>query len=236
MISFVTWKWTPPGNRPVFKSEHVNVLRAMIERNYKGPHRVICVTDEIQGLDPRIEVFPTPVRFDQLQNPLGPRFPSCYRRLWNFSKEAKKAFGPKILSIDIDVIITGDLAPLVERDDATFIGWCEKDRFFWNKVAGGVYLLKTGTHTDVWEEFDPSTSPQKASQAGMGGSDQGWMSLKLYPPKASWSHKDGLVKIKWIDHKLPLEKTRIVSTGGHVPPWSPVEQERYPWIKKYWRL
>jgi hypothetical protein len=237
MISFVVWKWAQPGSSRVFLSEHVNVLRAMIQRHYRGSWRMVCVTDDPEGLDPRIHVVPMPVKFEELQNPHGPRFPNCYRRLWNFSREAKDILGERIFSIDIDVIISGDLTPLVERDEP-FVGWHDRRRFgMGNKIAGGVYLLQAGAHPQVWEEFDPATSPKIALDAGYSGSDQGWMSYKLFPPKAFWEEKDGLVKIKWMGPVTkPPPHIRIISTGGHVPPWDPVEQERYPWIKDFWTL
>ncbi len=59
-MKFVTWKWDVDGTR-VFTSEHVNVLRSMIERHYPEPHTLICITDDPSGLDPRIEVFDMPV-------------------------------------------------------------------------------------------------------------------------------------------------------------------------------
>lgn len=237
MISFVAWKWHTPGLPRVFLSEHVNVLRAMIARHYKGEHRLVCVTDEPEGLDPRIHVVPMPVKFEQLQNPSGPRFPNCYRRLWNFSREARQVLGDRILSIDIDVIITGDLADLIERPEP-FVAWHDPKRFaMWSKIAGGVYLLETGAHPEVWEDFDPLTSPKLAADKGYSGSDQGWMSHKLFPPKAFWAERDGLVKIKWLGNIKTVPKhIKIISTGGHVPPWSPEEQSRFPWITQHWKL
>lgn len=251
MISFVCWKWVPPqDNGRCFLSEHVNVLRAMVARHYARPHRFICITDDPRGLDERIEVVPMPQqRFDALQNPYqerytrrgrripqNKRFPSCYRRLWNFSEEARAILGDRIFALDIDVIICGDLVPLTERT-ASFVGWCDS-RFAWPKVAGGAYLLTTGAHRDVWDEFDPERSPQIAKAAGLGGSDQAWMSYKLFPPREYWSSADGVVKINWLGQGItaPPNGTRLVFTGGHCPPWMPEVQRRYPWVKNHWTL
>jgi hypothetical protein len=185
-----------------------------------------------------------PLTFDKLVNPHQHRydvrrswgakkyFPSCYRRLWLFSEEAK-AFGERVLALDVDVVVTGRLEPLIERNE-TFVGWCD-ERNERPRVAGGAYLLKPGSHSDVWTEFDPQTSPQIAAAAGYSGSDQAWMSYKLCPHVATWGRADGLTKITWLDGE-PDESTRLVFTAGHSPPWNRDVQRRYGWVTKFWTL
>jgi hypothetical protein len=57
--SIVCWKWRPrQGYRSSFGPETVNTLRAMVARNYPHPHRFICVTDDSDGIDPRVEIIP----------------------------------------------------------------------------------------------------------------------------------------------------------------------------------
>lgn len=264
MISFVCWKWGDPRNGRVFSSAHVNVLASMIGRHYRQAHRVVCITDDPAGLDPALVVpVAMPVTgFEHLINPsektqrvraavparrIGGRviagrparepkpFPSCYRRLWVFSPEARAVLGDRIFCIDIDVIVVGDLAPLVERS-ASFVGWSD-ERFGWRKVAGGAYMLDTGAHTDVWTDFHPDHSPATAAAAGNGGSDQAWMSYKLYPPPQHWSSADGLLKLKWTPANAdqPPTGARLIFTSGEAPPWDPGIQRRYPWIAEHWR-
>lgn len=239
-MKFVTWKWkSPTGNRG-FESQHVNVLLSMLTRHYHEPFELVCITDDTQGLDSRIETLPLPVTgFEHLPNPSGEKypqmrkdFPSCYRRLWVFSDEAK-VLGKRIICIDIDVIVTGDITHLA-RKDASFVGWSSA-RFGWNKIAGGLYGLVPGSHTDVWTDFDPDRSPKIAAAAGNNGSDQAWMSYKLYPPAQVWGDEDGIMKINWVGQHYPLDRARLIFTNGQNPPWSPPLQKKYPWILKYWR-
>lgn len=237
MISVVCWKWRGWDPERQFGAPHVNVLRAMVARHLPQPHRFICITDDPHGLDPRIEVVPMPAQtFAALRSPHGPRFPSCYRRLWVFSEEAKRVLGERVLCIDIDVVICAPLAPLIDREEP-FVGWCDA-RFAWNKIAGGVYLLRTGALSYVWDDFHPERSPELARAAGCGGSDQGWMSFRIYPPPGRWRPEDGLVKIGWTPHHATQAPpgARIVFTSGRNPPWSPDTQRRYPWITKHWAL
>jgi hypothetical protein len=234
MITFVTWKWHTPGSGREFLAEHVNVLYSMVDFQYQQPFRFVCITDDPAGLDPDIETMPMPVRFDDVPNPQGKRFPQCYCRLWNFSREAT-ILGERILQLDIDLVILDFLMPLIDRDE-DFVGWCDP-KFGWRKIAGGIYLLKTGSMPHIWDDFDPATSPQEAAAAGYMGSDQAWMSYKMYPPAGQWSNGDGLVKLNWTpEHaKEAPEGARIVFTNGAKPPWNAEIQARYPWIKEYWR-
>jgi hypothetical protein len=240
MISFVCWKWSPfesvHDSQRLFHSDHVNVLRAMIARHYPMPHRFICITDDPAGLDAGVEALPLPVRFDRLASPSGARFPSCYARLWNFSRAAAAVLGERIFCLDIDVVILRDIRHLVARSEP-FVGWCD-ERFRWNKIAGGAYFMTTGSMPYVWENFDPLTSPTEAFKAGNPGSDQGWMSYCMYPPPGRWNPADGLVKINWTPEGAPSAPADacIVFTSGLSPPWSNETQRKYPWIKSHWRL
>lgn len=240
MISFVCWKWRTAGSPRIFLADHVNVLRAMIKRWYAAPFRFICITDNPSGLDKTIEAIAMPVRFDQLTSPQGVRFPSCYARLWNFSREAAGVLGERIFQVDIDVVITADLAPLIDRFQSfDFVGWSDK-RFQRNKIAGGAYLLRTGSMAHVWEEFDPIASPAAALAAGHLGSDQAWMSHRIGETDGirigTWKDA-GLVKINWTQARARTAPrgARMVFTSGAKPPWSIEQRRRYPWIKDHWR-
>lgn len=238
-VTFVTWKWTGPDQQRVFLSQHVNVLRAMLARHCKVTHTLVCITDDPAGLDPRVEVYPMPdTSTEHLGSPHSSarkQYPACYRRLWVFSREAR-VLGRRLFCTDIDVIVVGDLQPLVETP-GDFVGWCSKS-FGWSKIAGGCYLLKAGSHPEIWEDFDPATSPHIAHEAGNKGSDQAWMSYKLYPPERSWSDRDGVVKLNWLKKagQAPPPGTRLIYTDGHSGPWSAKTQLQHKWVKNFWTL
>lgn len=235
MISFVTYKWQQPGSPRLFTSEHVNTLFAQVTRHYPREFRFICVTDAAAGLDEGIESLSIPVRFDDVPSPQGQRFPSCYCRLWNFSREAQ-ILGERILSLDLDCVILDDLRPLVDREE-DFVGWCDERSDKGKRIAGGIYLLTTGSMTHVWETFNPRTSPREAFEACFRGSDQGWMSYKI-EPKGRWTKADGLTKINWTPQgaKKPPKGARIVFTSGAKPPWSKDAQSKYPWVREAWKV
>lgn len=246
MITFVTWKWDVPGYERRFTMAQVDILQAMIARHYKKPHVFVCIADESPGLEARrphgqdkfyqIWSMPPAVRpFADIVSPHGARFPSCYRRLWNFSLEAQK-LGERIVAIDIDAIITGDITDLFDRTE-DFVGWTDARGSWGGKVAGGLYMLRTGSKAHVWNDFDPIDSPKLVTHAGLSGSDQGWMSFCLYPPDGQFTVQDGVYSIKWLEPGKPLPlNCKIVSTPGKLKPWHDELQKKHPWIKRHWRM
>ena len=240
-LTFVTWKWRGTDSARQFHSAHVNVLAAMLARHYHAPSKLVCLTDDAQGLDSSIEAWPLPeTKADHLGPPrqgASKLFPACYRRLWLFSDEAK-ALGRRICLLDIDVIILQDITALLHRKQADFVAWCDPLSFQWNKIAGGFWMLNTGTHPEVWNDFDPETSPLLAYDAGYHGSDQSWLSLKLYPPKQYLGAKDGIVKLGWLpkNGRHPDPHIKLVFTTGVRPTWDDTLQAGCRWIRQHWRL
>ena len=238
-VTFVCYKWQGTDPQRQFRSEHVNVLRAMLARNYHAPHRLVCITEDAARLDPRIEVLPMPVtKADRLISPHttgGKLFPSCYRRLWLFSAEAAALLPGRIVLIDIDVVILGDITRLIQEKTADFVGW-SSPTFGWCKIAGGFWAHTTGTHTDVWDQFDPVTSPKVAFARGYRGSDQAWLSYMLHPAQESWSEKDGIIKINWLQKagQTPPPGIKMVFTSGLIGPWNFHLQLGYRWVREHW--
>jgi hypothetical protein len=235
--SIVVWKWFDPKHpRSVdFMPEYYNILAAMVARNVTVPYRLICVTDNPVGLDSSIEVVPLPAHLPRIGSIHGDRYPSCYRRLWTFSEEAKAVLGERVLSIDVDVVITDNIDHLLGYD-AKFVGWTDS-RFRPAKIAGGLYFVKPGELPQVWDEFDPETSPLLTKKAGLFGSDQAWMTYMLYPCAVNMGEKDGLWYAKWLETGQPLRPdVCIVSTPGDLKPWHWAFHRRYPWAKQHWRL
>jgi len=235
VISIVCYLWRGHDPRRVYLPAHVNTLRRSLARHMSIPFRFICVADETSGFDPDVEVIETPraaVQAGQLESPEGRRFPSCYRRLWGFSAEARELLGDRILVTDIDAVPTADWAPLIDRPE-DFVGWRPLMR--WGdkpRIGGGIYLLRTGTRTHVWESFKGQSSVAQARAAGYRGSDQAWMSYLLGTGEATWSEPSGIYSIRDLaDGKRPLPAdARLVQFNGPRKPWdSPL-----PWVKEHW--
>lgn len=241
MIHFVSWKWNNPGYRTRFTAHHVNVLAASIRRNYGKGHRFICVTDDPEGLDPRVEAFPLWGDCADLVNPSGRHLPSCYRRLRIFSpfttSEMDIGEGETVVSIDLDVVVTGRLEKLLAGDD-DFKGWVGVGTHHAKVYNGSLFKFKAGRCSYLWDEFDPKVSPRKANDALYFGSDQSWLSYRLAGVAPGWGREDGVLSYakdfsKSTQVLLPPD-TRIVSFNGRVKPWDPAVMDRYPWVAQHW--
>lgn len=238
MLSVVTWKWKPPahGYRSTFGPETVNVLRRMVARHYPHPHQFFCVTDDAEGIDPQVKIVPLWSDHAQLVSPAGRMNPSCYRRLKAYSREAKDIFGERLVSLDLDCVVTGDLSPLWNRPE-DFVIWGDTNPT--TPYNGSMWLLRTGTRTRVWDEFDPIKSPLLAKQKRYWGSDQAWIAACLGPHEARWGKADGVysfrIHLKNLPkHDLP-ESAKVVFFHGNWDPWSKDVQRDYAWVREFWR-
>lgn len=199
-----------------FDSAHVNALAGMIRTHYPDQHRIVCFTDDPDGIDSRIEVHPIWDDYAALPNPTGGGRPSCYRRLKLWSKDMLQILGPRFVHLDLDTVVCGDLRPLWNRPEPLVMYKDYHERW---PYAGGTYMMDTGKFACVWEQFDPVTSPRLASHKGYQGSDQAWLNYILPPDLPSWHKEDGIYR------QLPRQfakkpyNARIVFTTGLRPPW-----------------
>lgn len=236
MISVVCFKWAPRrGYRSQYAPATVNTLRRMVSRHYRRAHRFICVTDDARGFDPEVETVPLWDDHATLPNPSFTTGPSCYRRLRVFARDAGALLGERFVCFDLDTVITGDLSPLLDRDE-DFIAWRNPDPRW--PLNGSMFMLTAGTRPQVWEEFDPETSPARAHAAGCKGSDQGWMSYILGTGEATWGPEDGVYSYRMEicprQNKLPENARAVMFHGAH-DPWMPIVTKVAPWVREHYR-
>ena len=227
-ITIVTWLW--PGNRS-YVPEHVNVLGAMFRRHLSLPHRFVCITD-LRGKY-EVETMPMPIEAKAmavLKTPEGGRFPSCYRRLWMFSEDAK-CLGDRVMMVDIDMILTGNIDHLFDYE-ADFVGW--RPKASWggtDRLGGGIYLMTPGTHTEVFDDFVGQPSILEARKAGYRGSDQAWISHKLVDQVEVWPDDVGIYSIRDLRNKPLPRDACLVQFNGVGKPW----HGKPGWVREHWR-
>lgn len=228
-LSVVTWLWQ--GNRR-YLPEQVGVLASMFRRHLSIPHRFICISDAKGSFGDGVEVMPMPsaaAQLGKLTTPEGMQFPSCYRRLWMFSEEAK-CLGDRVLLIDLDVVLTNSVDHLF-ASRADFVGW--QPRAVWGgqrRLGGGMYLLTPGTRSDVFDDFAGEPSIAEARAAGFRGSDQAWISYKLRDTAELWPDNAGIYSVRDLVRDLPSDAC-LVQFNGQMKPW----HRRLPWIDRHWR-
>jgi hypothetical protein len=244
MITFVCWRWTPVRHyRSSYAPETVYILRDSVAKHYAKPHRFVCVTDRPDELKD-VETIPLWNDWAEIPSRIGHSYPSCYRRLKLLHPEAGKTFGERVISCDLDTVITGDLTPIVEREE-DFIIWGESDFPHTTPCCGSLWSLKTGTRPQVWTAFKGQESANKAWSMGCRGSDQGWIAyiLGIGSPngwqEATYTRADGVYSYRkhisrLYNNSLPKD-ARLVSFHGKKDPWSP-QIKKLPWVQEHYRM
>lgn len=236
MLTVVCWKWKPAQTyRSSYGPETVNTLQRMVARHYPDPHRFLCVTDDSAGIDPSVEIVQPWNDFSDLPSPHGAKNPSCYRRLRMFHPDIAQVFGDRFVSLDLDVVIAGDMRPVWNRPE-DFVAWGDTNNLPGSHYNGSMILMRAGARSKVWTSFDPATSPKLSVRAKCFGSDQGWISYCLGAGEARWSQRDGVYSFRNHLSKtngLPSD-ARIVMFHGRHDPWTPYAQEKWPWIAEHY--
>jgi hypothetical protein len=119
----------------------------MISRNLDLPHRFLCITDDPAGVS--CETYPL---WNEPNVNLPQGRPNCYRRLKVFGDFGKE-LGDRLMSIDLDAVITGNITQIVDRKE-DFVIW--KDVSQSTLYNGGMWCMTPGTRKQVWESFPPT--------------------------------------------------------------------------------
>ena len=171
MISIVCWKWDPIDGVPTTKknqkysSKHVNALYEMILKNVTVPFRFICVTDDPAGIIPEVEIIPL---WEEFRSKGG-----CFVRLVCFKKDFA-LFGERFWSIDLDCVIIGNIDHLLTRQE-NFLIWAPERSRISKRVTpycGSMFMLKAGSHPEVYEHFRPGSFTVNRHNQYLGGTDQ----------------------------------------------------------------
>jgi hypothetical protein len=145
-----------------------------------------------------------------------------------------EVLGPRFVWLDLDCVVTGDLAPLFDRPE-DFITWGDTNPK--NSVNGSMVMMTAGARRQVLDDFDPETSPALTRRVGHFGSDQAWISHVLGQGEVRWGMADGVysyrVHLKPARGVLP-QNARIIFFHGQIDPWSP-EAQRLAWVRDNWR-
>ncbi len=146
MNNILCIKW---GNK--YSSDYVNKLYNMVSRNLTQPFRFICLTEDEIGINPAIEVKPIPkIGFAPFDNMEPWAKGNGWLKLTSFINPLYDISG-KILFLDLDVVITGELDSLFQYDKSFTV---IRD---WSMTDGtgntSVYLYTAGEHSDALDEF-----------------------------------------------------------------------------------
>ncbi len=233
---FVVFKWKAPvGYRSKFEAFTVNIMRSMLARHYDGPFELVCITDDAEGIDPRVRVLPLWQDMNHIPSPHGHGYPSCYRRLPLFGDRGRELIGDRFSVLDLDTVITGPIRPLIDNA-GPFKIWGDTARG--TPYNGSFYVMDACSRRQVWDTFDPENAAKRSLARGYIGSDQGWIAACLGPGEAKFGTRDGIYSYR--NHieransfRLPAN-ARMVMFHGATDPWSP-KAKCLGWVKQHYR-
>lgn len=216
MITFVCWKWAGWRRKNYYTAEHVNTLARMLKANVKIPYKLVCITDDPEGIT-ECETFP--LWPDETGIPVRSNQPHCYTRLRLFDKEIGEQLGETLVSIDLDTVILSDITDLVTvKDDIRFA------RGTVSHLQGSFFLHKAGLYTRLWEDFTPD-APSKVEQyikktgKRAVGSDQAWMTSQL-GNIPTWGPEHGIYYYRQFRDGTPLpDNAKLIFFPGQIKPW-----------------
>lgn len=213
-----------------FTHDHVRILRNMVARNLTLPHRFVCVSDEEEIDD--IETIP----LDKTKHVPG----TVYARLMQHRPDYGQIIkADRVLNLDIDIVITGNIDHIAGRTE-DFVIW-RNPNFPQPKRAfyqSSIQCFKPGARPQLWNDFDPIETPKWVNWR-FGGAEQAWISERLPWNEATFDHRDGIYGAGRLggagiyDH-LPANAC-IVSFPGARAPWQAEVQQKYSWVKEYYR-
>lgn len=233
MLTVALWKW---GRK--YTRAHVARMQSMLARHLTLPHRIVCLTDRPEELPPGVTAAKLPPRIDPDYKGL--------RRMWIYSAAAG-ALGDRLLQLDLDVILTDSIDPIVDRPEP-FVIWKSdsnfKDGWAYNPT---VLLITPGSMDDVWRRYQakPKRILAETDRDGWDAkvnSDQAVAGYLLRDRDVPvWTDADGIRAFRVIAGKrgqrgkVLTPGTRIVSFHGPRDPSSEELQSSCPWILEHWR-
>ena len=225
----------------------------MLARNLSLPHRIVCITDRPQDV-------PTGMGTFDVKHTVPKGDFNCIRRMWLYAGPMKNGgpwpgdLGDRLLQLDLDVVLTDSIDPLVDRPE-DFVIWKSESTRQPHRPHGWAYnatvmLLTPGARADVWDRYDADRKGVSRAADSDGwdvkcNSDQAIATYLLRSkPTAHWTLDDGIYSYRGIagpegnrDKGLP-EGCRIVSFHGRKGRRHPGDRElqrKSPWILEHWR-
>jgi len=234
-LHIVTWKWGT-----TFGPEYVNKLQIMLKRHLSTPHQLHCITDDPAGIDDFVLCHP--MYSDHGAMTAGNR--ACFRRLRIFDKAMREQFGPRILQLDLDIVITGDMTPVFDRPEPLVLCWQGTNPS--TKLTTynpSMLLMDAGVMHEMWENFNarPHAVWAEARKNGWRQSDMSIINNELMKGKiqfGSWNEKDGIYTywrdLRRTNYELPADARAVLFYGKHNPGDAEV-LSKCPWVSDHWR-
>ncbi|MFW6202132.1 MAG: DPP IV N-terminal domain-containing protein [Gemmatimonadota bacterium] len=159
MLTVVTMLWDgePAARRTRYTAAHVRALARQVAAHLTLPHDIVCLTDDVaRDVGPDVQA----VGMHEAVRAWPKRYPKVL--LW--SPLMRQLAGRRMLYLDLDTLVVGDLTPLVTRSE---------DVVLWREPSGRTHyntsmvLADAGARPKVWADFDVE-SAQTVGRRALG--------------------------------------------------------------------
>lgn len=221
MLYICSWLW---GEK--WGPQYAERLFAGLRRNINQNYRTVLISDRNnpRGADILYQIDAEPLLAER----------GCLVRMRMFDAAWQSRIGVKpgdrIVNIDLDAVVTGELDPLFDRDDEFTImqGFNSTNPCPFN---GSLWMFRAGERHDVWDDFSIEASARVPYHAFPD--DQGWLHYK-FPKAKAYTPDDGVYCFKkktWATgFELPAN-ARIVAFPGR----DPAKYIETDWVRENWR-
>lgn len=225
MIHITTHLW---GQK--FGREYVDRLAEGVRRHLPRPYKFIVITEDAKARGLRHTTWEIPEEDRYLLSVKG-----CFCRLRLFDPEWQAEHGIKpgdrIVSLDLDLIVTGPLERLFNRQ-APFLILQGVNTSNPGKFNGSLWMLSAGYRADIWSEF--SLDAARALPHFEFPDDQAFLEAKL-PDAGAWTDKDGVFafqKRNWPKGDALPSNAKVVAFPG----WrDPSKFTHLSWVRDHWK-
>lgn len=182
-------------------AQYVNNLYYGVKRNAEEDFKFVCFTNEDIRVDSNVELRPFEFITDKGVLP----------RLFMFS-EAAGLFGHQVLSLDLDVIITGSL-----RDLMGYRGtFCTRTAFApgeGNQLDGDIMSFKAGKETEdiFWKPFIKDID--RSIEISMNGRERMWVRHVATDIADTWQY---LFPGQVLSYKRHVMRRGSIPSGGRI--------------------
>ena len=221
-----------------FPPHYVNILYNAVVENVSGPVRFVCLTDDYEGIRSEIECFPIPdLLLEKTRYDVG-----AWPKLGVYSETLYDLNG-RVLFIDLDTIINGNLDPFFEYEGEfcallAWPNWKAKWRIkrFEAKPGTGVFAFNIGEQVQILNNF----MSNKELAFSMYQNEQQFLhahvrGLRFWPADWVISFKRHLRQGPVLDRIFkpiaPESKNLIVAFHGNPRPHCLVPEEGQQWAK-----
>lgn len=220
VLKFVCWLWRGRAfwkQTARYDERHVAVLASMLHRH--GKHELTCVQDGSFDVPGSI-VMPESVS----------SLPDYLPKLWAWSPEFHDLVRERFTSIDLDVVIAGDLGLVLDRPEP-FLIWNKASREPYNS---SLFALDPGFGNEVWTSMTPTRIACAKRMADYWTGDQSWIAHVLGPGRETFGEETGVMQYRPALHRERMPAGMIA--GFMCGPYEPIsEAEHSEWVRSAWR-